>query len=408
MFSHSLEEFNRLPGRIVVRTPYSILFLLSALLCACGPEEEQPEPPHPKVTVQNPEIKEILEWDEYTGRLEAVDFVEVRARVSGYLNSVHFREGEDVEKGAVLFVIDPRPFAAEVAARAAELDEAEAKVELAELNRNRAKGLVASKAIAQEEFDTRVNAYTQAVAAKETARAELEAAELQLEFTKVTAPISGIIGQKLVTEGNLITGGTEGSTLLTTIVPHDPIYAYFNVDERAVLKYVRLAMENKLPARGEEGSIVEMGLSDSEGYPFKGKLDFVNNRLDEATATLRARAIFENKDRFLTPGLFARVRVPAGPKHEAVLIQDEAVVSDQRTRLVWVVKEDDTVEPRVVELGPLHEGLRIVRTGLSAADRVVVSGVQRLRPGAKVSPVAAESAQTGDFAGGGTSTSKSK
>ncbi len=372
-----------------------IILLLSVLTTACGPGKQPPAPSPPKVTVQTPEVQEILEWDEYTGRLTAVDLVEVRARVSGFLESVHFEEGEDVAKGALLFVIDPRPFAAEAAARSAELDEAEAKVELAELNRNRAKGLVASKAIAQEEFDTRVNAYRQAVAAKETARAELEIAELQLEFTKVTAPISGIIGQKLVTEGNLITGGAEGSTLLTTIVPHDPIYAYFNVDERAVLKYVRLAMEGKLPARGEEGSPVEMGLADSKGFPFKGKLDFVDNRLDEATATLRARAIFENDDRFLTPGLFARVRVPAGPKHEAVLIQDKAIVSDQRAKLVWVVQEDDTVEARTVQLGPMHEGLRIVRSGLSGEDRVVVSGLQLLRPGSKVSPVALQKAQKG-------------
>lgn len=375
---------------MIVPMPSSIRILLLVLasiaLPACSRKEAGPsEAPPPQVTVQRPIIKEIVEWDEYTGRLEAVDYVEVRARVSGFLESVHFEEGQPVKKGAVLFKIDPRPFKAEVAARAAAVEEAKARLQLAEMNRNRAKGLVESKAIAQEEFDTRVNAYAQALAAVDAAKAELEAANLQLEFTEVTAPISGIIGKKRVTEGNLVTGGAEGTTVLTTIVPHNPIYAYFNIDEHAVLKYLRLVMEGKMPGRTDDGqATVEMGLADSEGYPFKGTIDFVNNRLDEETATLEARAKFENDDEFLTPGLFARLRMPGSPKYSATLIPDEAVGSDQRSKYVWVITDKGIAEKRPVTLGPLHEDLRIVRSGLEPTDRIVVNGLQRVRPGAPV------------------------
>jgi len=330
-------------------------------------------------------VRELIEGDEYTGRLEAVDSVEVRARVSGYLQSVHFKDGQIVKKGDLLFVIDPRPYQAELDNAEAALKLAKARLKLAQDNLARAKKLLSAHAISQEEADTRASDERVALATVEQAEAAVQTAKLNVEFTRVTAPISGRISRKLVTEGNLINSGT-GGTLLTTIVSLDPIYCYAEADEQSFLKYTRLAREGKRPSSREVRNPAYLTLADETGFPHKGYIDFVDNRLDSNTGTITGRAVFPNPDLTLTPGLFARIRIPGSGKYKAILIPDEAIVSDQSEKYVFVVNNKNTVEQRGVKLGPLAGGLRIIREGIKPEDWVIVSGVQRARPGAIVDP----------------------
>jgi membrane fusion protein, multidrug efflux system len=315
-----------------------------------------------------------------------VEAVDIRARVNGYLQSVHFTDGAIVKKGALLFVIDPRPYQAELNRAKAQLEQAIARFERTQKDFARAQQLVKSRAISQEEVDTRSADQREAQEAVQAARAAVEAARLNVEFTQVKAPISGRISRHLVTEGNLINGGTAESTLLTRIVSLDPLYGYFDVDERAFLKYTRLWRNGTRPGSREVNIPVELGLADETGFPHQGHLDFIDNRLDPNTGTMTGRAVIPNPDLTLTPGLFARIRLPGSSQYEALLLPDEAIGSDQTQRFVFVVDDQNTVEYRRVELGPIIDGLRVVRSGLQPEEWVIVNGVQRVRTGTKVDP----------------------
>ncbi|HXH09466.1 MAG TPA: efflux RND transporter periplasmic adaptor subunit [Alphaproteobacteria bacterium] len=356
------------------------------LLAACQQQQAVPPPPPPQVTVSQPVVREVVEWDDFTGRLEAVEMVEVRARVSGYLQSVHFTDGELVKKGALLFVIDPRPYQAELNRAQAAFEQAVARYEQARKDFARAQPLVKSRAISQEEFDTRASEQRQAAEAVQAARAAVEAARLNVEFTQVRAPIGGRISREYVTVGNLINGGTGDSTLLTRIVSLDPIYGYFDIDERSFLKYTQLWRNGTHPVAGRETVPVYLGLANESGFPHQGRLDFIDNRLDPHTGTMTARAIFPNPDLRLVPGLFARIRVPGSDRYEALLIPDEAIGTDQTQRFVFVVNAQNTVEYRKVTPGPLIDGVRVIREGLKPEEWVVVNGVQRVRAGVQVEP----------------------
>ena len=357
------------------------------LLAACQPQQAAPPPPPPpKVTVNQPIIRDVVESDEYTGRLEAVESVDIRARVNGYLQSVHFTDGAIVKKGALLFVIDPRPYQAELNRAKAQLEQAIARFERTQKDFARAQQLVKSRAMSQEEVDTRAADQREAQEAVQAARAAVEAARLNVEFTQVKAPISGRISRHLVTEGNLINGGTAESTLLTRIVSLDPLYGYFDVDERAFLKYTRLWRNGTRPGSREVNIPVDLGLADETGYPHQGHLDFIDNRLDPNTGTMTGRAVIPNPDLTLTPGLFARIRLAGSSQYEALLLPDEAIGSDQTQRFAFVVNDQHTVEYRKVALGPMIDGLRVVRGGLKPEEWVIVNGVQRVRTGAKVDP----------------------
>lgn len=376
---------------------------MSAVFSGCDHKSEPPKPAPPVVYVTPAISKKITEWDEYTGRIASTDRVEVRARVSGYLESVHFKDGQTVKEGDLLFVIDPRPYQAKYDRAFGDLRQADAKLKLAQLNDQRTAKLSANKVISQEEIDSRRNELLQAQAAYEAAKADTDEAKLALDFTRVTAPISGRIDRKLVTEGNLIRGSDTGDpTLLTTIVSLDPIYCYFEVDERSMLKYQRLDREGKRPSSRRVANPVQLQLADETGFPHEGHMDFVENQVDPQTDTIQGRAVFPNPDFFLTPGIFARVRLVGSAEYEAVLIPDQAIVSDQSQKFVNVVKPDGSVEYRKVELGPINDGLRIVRSGLQAGEKVITRGVQRLLPGVKVQAQPDESTATPSPTSGGT------
>jgi RND family efflux transporter MFP subunit len=359
---------------------------LVLLLTACQQQQAAPPPSPPKVTVNQPIIRDVVESDEYTGRLEAMESVEIRARVNGYLQSVHFTDGAIVKQGTLLFVIDPRPYQAELNRAKAQLEQAIARFERTQKDFARAQQLVKSRAMSQEEVDTRSADQREAQEAVQAARAAVEAARLNVEFTQVKAPISGRVSRHLVTEGNLINGGTAESTLLTRIVSLDPLYGYFDVDERAFLKYTRLWRNGARPGSREVNIPIALGLANEMGFPHQGHLDFIDNRLDPNTGTMTGRAVIPNPDLTLTPGLFARIRLPGSSQYEALLLPDEAIGSDQTQRFAFVVNDQHTVEYRRVELGPMIDGLRVIRHGLKPQEWVIVNGVQRVRTGTKVDP----------------------
>jgi RND family efflux transporter MFP subunit len=364
---------------------FLVFSIILALQTACQPAQT-PSPAPPKVTVSRPVVQEIIEWDEYTGRLEATENVEVRARVSGYLQSIHFKDGAIVKKGDLLFVIDPRPYQAEVDRVRAELQLAQARLELAKSDYARAQKLLQFRAMSQEEADTRAATERQAQESVAAGQAAVKAAGLDVEFTRVTAPITGRISRRLVTEGNLINGGTAQSTLLTTIVSMDPIYVYFEADERSYLKHVRLSQSGKGPNSRQGRNPVYLALADEKGFPRNGYIDFIDNRLDPKTGTMTGRAVFTNSDLALAPGLFGRIRIPGSTPYDAVLVPDEAIGSDQAQKFVFVMNGDNTVEQRTVQLGPLVHGFRVVSQGLKPDDWLIVSGLQRARSGLQVTP----------------------
>ncbi|MBO0742149.1 MAG: efflux RND transporter periplasmic adaptor subunit [Hyphomicrobiaceae bacterium] len=341
----------------------------------------------PTVAVSQPIDREIVEWDEYTGRFDAVETVEIRARVSGHLTEVLFKDGQRVKQGDLLFVIDRRPFERALEQAQAELFAANTKVENANLDIIRGRPLVERKIISDKTFDDRMSIVRDAQAAVKVAEAKVRSAELDLSFTRIESPITGRISRTLVTAGNWISAGSvSGATLLTTIVSEDPIYIYFDVSENNFIKYKRLAERGVAAGAAEPGAPVEIGLPDERGFPHSGRLDFLDNRLDQGTATLRARAVIANAAGLFSPGLFARVRVTGTAPYSAVLLPDAAIGTDQTNKFVYVVGEDGGVTRRNVRLGPLYEGMRIVREGIAAADWVVVRGLQRARPGSKVTP----------------------
>jgi multidrug efflux system membrane fusion protein len=341
----------------------------------------------PTVAVSQPIVREIVEWDEYTGRFDAVETVEMRARVSGHLTDVLFKDGQRVKQGDLLFVIDRRPFERALEQAQAELFAATTKVENANLDIIRGKPLVERKIISDKAFDDRMSIVRDAQAAVKVAEAKVRSAELDLSFTRIDAPITGRISRTLVTAGNWISAGSvSGATLLTTIVSEDPIYIYFDVSENNYIKYKRLAERGVSAGAAELGAPVEIGLPDERGFPHKARLDFLDNRLDQGTATLRARAVIANPAALFSPGLFARVRVTGTTPYAAVLIPDEAIGTDQTNKFIYAVGEDGGVTRRNIKLGPVHEGLRVVREGVAREDWVIVRGLQRARPGGKVTP----------------------
>jgi RND family efflux transporter MFP subunit len=365
-------------------------FLLAAVAMASGckpPPGTSAPPAPPTLQVAHPVPAVVNEWDEFTGRLVSPEAVEVRARVSGYIEKVHFKEGSDVRQGDLLFTIDQRVFQAVVDRARAVLGAARARAELAAGEARRAEGLAATRAISTDTFENRLKSSTEAAEAVRSAEAELKVAELDLEFSEVRAPIAGRISNARVTAGNLVTGGNSaGSTLLTTIVSLDPIHCYIQVDEASVLRYRQLYREGRRASAIHEKVPAEMGLGNEAGFPHQGHIDFVDNQLDPATGTIRARAVFPNEDRLMAPGLFARVRIPGNGQYNAVRIRDSALASDQGRAYVLTVNEQDTVVYQPVQTGPVIDGLRVVREGIDAHDRVVVSGLMIARPGQTVKP----------------------
>ena len=358
-------------------------------LIACGAEAPS-SPPPPEVSVTQVTAEELAEWDDYQGWFEAIDAVEVRPRVSGYLERVGFSEGREVRKGDVLFEIDPRPYAAALDERSAELARARARLALSEREVERGQRLVAVKAISQEEMDTRLTVAAESRAALAAAEAGVRAASLDLEFTKVRAPISGRAGRAEVTEGNLVTSGPAGATLLTTVVSLDPIYVNFEGDEASYLRYSHMASSGERPSSRTAPNPVQIGLADEEGFPHRGRMDFVDNRLDPATGTIRARAVVPNRDRLFTPGMFARVRLIGGGMRRVMVIPEAAVSTDQDRKFVFVLNADSTVGYRPITLGRQVDGQRrIVRDGLTAGEQIVVNGFARIRAGVRVKAVPA-------------------
>jgi RND family efflux transporter MFP subunit len=376
-----------------MRHQHAILGLSLFVIAACGKKVETVAETTPqKVTVAKPVVKKVIEWDEFVGRLESTKMVNLRARVGGYLEKIHFKEGTEVKEGDLLITIDPRPFQAAVEGARAELARNRTRAELAKNEAKRAEILIASRAIAAEDYDTRLKAAAEAESSVKVAEAAVRAAELELEFTSVRAPITGRISNAPVTEGNLVTGGERDSTLLTTIVSLDPVYVYFEVDEQSALKYRELHRQGTRVSPLFEPIPVEMGLANEVGFPRKGKVDFVDNVLRPDTGTIRARGVFDNPDKLMAPGFFARVRIPGSGEYDALLIRDEAIGSDQGRSFVFVITDDNKAEYRPIETGPIQDGLRIVRSGLKADERIVVNGVVHVRNGTSVAPEETEMA----------------
>jgi RND family efflux transporter MFP subunit len=348
--------------------------ILGISLVAC--REPQQAPPTPQVTVAPAIGRDVAEATEFTGHFESTNAVDVRPRVGGFVDRVGFVEGAMVRQGDPLFTIDPRQYQAEVARAEAALEQARTRKQLADSELERAQRLVSTQAISREELDSRVSGRAEGDAAIHAAEAALKLARLNLEWTVVRAPISGRVGRAEVTAGNVVQAGAPSPTLLTTIVALDPIYVYFDSDEQAYLKQMRLT--------GTPTTPVQIGLVNETGFPHEGKLDFVDNRVDQAAGTVRVRAVLPNPGHQFAPGLFARVRLASNERHAATLIQDQAVGTDQDRKFVLVLKADSTVEYRPITLGPIVDGLRAVRTGLAPGEQVVINGLMRVRPGMKV------------------------
>ncbi len=401
---------------------------MAALLCCFGcnqSRQEQSPPPPPTVTIAKPVKKQIVEWDAYTGRLEAIEFVEIRSRVGGYLQSIHFDEGQVVQKGDLLFIIDPRPFEAELNDAKATLRQAEsqllqaqaqmeeanamqqqsnAQLQLAKTRVVRVRDLREKEVTTQDELDQLEAEYLQAQAdgssskagissanaaiatanaAIDSANAKIETAKLNLHYTQISAPVTGRISREYITEGNLVTGGTATSSLLTTITSAQPIYCMFDANEQEVLKYTRLAMAGRRESSRVAKNPVYLSLVDESDYPHQGHMDFVDNRFDADTASMRARCVFPNKDQVLLPGMFARIRIPGSAPYDAILIPDSAIGTDQASQYVFIVV-DDVIERRPVTVGPIVDGLRVVREGLTGDETLVIEGLLLARPESKV------------------------
>lgn len=359
--------------------------VLSAALAAGGPASAQTAPP--TVTVSQPLQKEITEWDQFTGQFVAIDFVEIRARVAGYLTEIHFQDGQLVNKGDLLFVIDPRPYEAALASMRAQLNQAEAQVDLAQVQLKRSTELRKRDYEPASSYDQRVSDLKVATAAVEAAKAAIRTAELNVEFTRITAPLSGRISRRHVSIGNLISGGEGGAaTLLTTIVSLDPIYFNFDMSEADYLAYQRATAKGKMRSTRDDTVGVSLHLTDEKGWPHEGSLNFVENQVDRTSGTIRVRAVFPNSNLLFTAGQFGRIRIPGSEPYQAILIPDAAVVTDQSRKIVLTVNDENVVVPKIIRPGPSYEGLRIVRSGLLPTDKIVINGLMRARPGAKVAP----------------------
>jgi len=361
------------------------LALAAFVLSACGksaPKSQQMPPP--VVTIAPAQQQEITEWEEFTGRTDAVESVEVRPRVSGHIQEVKFHSGQLVKKGDILFIIDPRWYQADYDRRQAEFEQATARLENAQRNTNRSGRLLTSKTISTEEADATDSQFREAKAAVLAAKASLESARLDLDYTQIRSPIDGRVSRALLTTGNYVSGVAGQSSLLTTIVSVDPVYVYADVDENSLLKFNSLASQRA--AAGETKIPVELALADEEGYPHKGFIESFDNRLDANTGTILLRAVFPNEDGRLVPGLFTRIRVPSSLKHNAVLVDESAIGTDQAQKFVLTLDPKNVVVYRKIELGPVIDGKRIVRSGLAAGEKIIVNGLQRARPGMPVNP----------------------
>lgn len=377
------------------RTPWLAILAGGLGLLAAGQVGAQTPPQPPAVTVSKPLQREIVEYDEFTGQFAPVEYVELRARVSGYLQSHHFEEGQIVNKGDLLFVIDPRPFEAALASVRAQLGQAQARVDLANQQLRRAAQLSERDFVARSAYDERVQEQRVAASAVEIARAAVRTADLDLEFTRIMAPVTGRIGRREVSEGNLVSGGSGGSTtLLTSIVSLDPIYFAFDLSETDLLIYQRAVQQGRLQSTRESIPVFAR-LRDEPDWPREGKLNFVDNQVDRSAGTIRVRATFPNPDHFLTPGQFGRIRLPGSEPYRALLIPDSAILTDQAQKIVMVVDADGVVAPKTVRPGPIYDGLRIIRSGLTKDDTIIINGLLRARPGGKVT------AQPGEIKGAG-------
>ena len=354
--------------------------------CARVPSEAPATAPMP-VSVSYPVERGVTDYADFTGRTAAVDSVEVRARVSGYLDAVNFKEGELVKKNDKLFEIDPRPYRAELERAKGTVAQYEARVHRLERDFQRAKNLITRRAVGQEEYDRYEGDYREAMANFDVAKANRDLAALNVEYAESARPVSGRVSRYVVTVGNLIQSGDQSSgTLLTTIVSVDPMYAYFDVDERTVLRIRQLIREGKAKSAGQTKWPVALGLATEEGFPHRGTINFEDNQVNPKTGTLRVRGVFPNKDEALSPGFFARVRVPIGQAHQALLVSDRAIDTDQGEKVVYTVNKQHEVVSRPVRLGALHDGLREITGGLKPGEQVILSGLQQLRPGIKVEP----------------------
>jgi RND family efflux transporter MFP subunit len=371
-----------------VRAPLIAAAVFAVALAGCG--QGQPpaaERPPQAVTVAKPVKRNIVDYDEYVGRFTAIDSVEVRARVSGYLEEVHFQDGQMVKQGDLLFTIDKRPFQTTLDQVQANLAQAKANLAFAEADLTRGQQLVRDRTITEQVFDQRTQARRVAEATVQAQTAAVRQAMLDLEFTELKAPVAGRIGDRRVSHGNLVTGGAGGNTtLLATIMSLDPIRFEFTFDEAAYLRYERLAPSGK-DVTGREGSVlVSLRLIDEADFMHSGRMDFVDNVIDRSSGTIRGRAVFSNPTGVLTPGMFGRVRVPGSPVYPALLVPDVAIGSEQARKYVLVVNDQNVAVPKYVVLGDVYDGLRVVKEGVGADDRVVVNGMARIRPGQKVTP----------------------
>lgn len=360
---------------------------LATTIATVGAAMAQTTPPPPPVTISPPLQKEIVEWDQFTGQFQAVDFVEIRARVAGYLTEIHFQDGQTVKKGDLLFVIDPRPYEAALASIRAQLSQAEAQVGLAQAQLNRSAELRKRDFEPASTFDQRLSDLKVATAAVEAAKAAIRTAELNVEFTRITAPITGRISRHQVSIGNLISGGDGGAaTLLTTIVSLDPIYFNFDMSEADYLAYQRASAKGLMRSTRDNSVAVSLHLTDEKGWPHEGRMNFVENQVDRLSGTIRVRALFPNANLLFTPGQFGRIRIPGSEPYQALLIPDAAVVTDQSRKIVLTLNDENVVVPKIIRPGPSYEGLRIVRSGLQPSDKIIINGLMRARPGTKVAP----------------------
>jgi multidrug efflux system membrane fusion protein len=357
---------------------------LAVSLAGCKKEVAAPAKPTPKIRVAHPLEQQTMDWDEYTGRVEAIQQVDIRSRVSGYINTISFTEGAVVKQGDLLFVIDPLPYQAELARAEAELERAKAQSDLAKAEFERARKLIEQKVISIEEFDAKAASASQASSNVRSAEAAAQSAKLSLSYCHITAPVDGRVSLAKVTVGNLVQPGGE---ILTTIVSQNPMYVYIDADELSYLRYQGMSKGKKSGLDPQEKNVtILLALANETGWPHEGAFDFFDNRVDPNTGTIRMRAVFENKDNFLTPGLFARVRVPGSQPYQGMLLPDSAINTDQSQKYVLTVNADNKVEYKKVELGPLNDGFRVIKSGLSAQDRVVLAGFHAAPPGATVEP----------------------
>ncbi|MGA9202294.1 MAG: efflux RND transporter periplasmic adaptor subunit [Pseudolabrys sp.] len=391
----SLQEFMNFEGSI---SSFSLmhcgrrlaaLLVLATLVASCGEQQKQGGgPPPPAVTVAKPIKRTVVDYDEYVGRFAAINSVEIRARVSGYLDKLHFKDGQVVKQGDLLFTIDKRPFQNTLDQARANLVQAQSNVAFTESDYTRGQQLVRDKTITDQTFEQRAQAFRNAKASVSANEAAVRQAELDMEFTELRAPMNGRIGDRRVSPGNLVTGGTGGNTtLLATIVSIDPIYFEFTFDEASYLRYERLSTAGQDVASRNAGVQVALKLIDESDFDHEGRMDFVDNVIDRSTGTIRGRAVLANSKEIFTPGMFARVRVPGTAPYEALLVPDAAIGTEQARRFVMVVDDQDTARPKYVTLGQVtKDGLRAIKDGIGPDDRIVVSGLMQARPGQKVKP----------------------